>query len=288
MNKAVENVVSQEVQVTGLYCYPVKSMRGISLTKAAIGLQGLANDRRWMVVDDEGCFVTQREQPRLGLIVPSLGVHHLTLTGPDGAQLSIPYEENTGEVILTRVWDDDCRVLEVSGAASSWLTESVGGERALRLVQMQPSSVRTQSHPEAFGEDTHVLFADAAPVLICSEASLFAVNASLAKQGVSAVTMDRFRPNIVVSGLSAFEEHSLDALSGPGFTLGFSVRCERCVVTTIDQSTAVRDPGGEPFRTVRELNTPDGGKKPVFGHYATLESGQGSEVKLGDILTIRR
>ena len=100
--------------------------------------------------------------------------------------------------------------------------------------------------------------------------------------------MDRFRPNIVVSGLSAFEEHSLDALSGPGFTLGFSVRCERCVVTTIDQSTAVRDPGGEPFRTVRELNTPDGGKKPVFGHYATLESGQGSEVKLGDILTIRR
>jgi uncharacterized protein YcbX len=284
----VENGASREAQVTGLYCYPVKSMRGISLTESAIGFQGLVNDRRWMVVDDAGCFVTQRQQPRLALIVPSLGVHHLTLTAPDGAQLSIPYEENTGKVLLTRVWGDDCRALEVSVAASSWLTESVGSERALRLVQMEPNSTRTQSHPETFGENTHVLFADAAPILICSEASLLAVNASLAKKGVSAVPMDRFRPNIVVSGLSAFEEHSLDSLNGPGLTLRFRVHCERCVVTTIDQRTAVGHPGGEPFRTVRELNTPDDGKKPVFGHYATLESGEGSEVTVGDILTIRR
>ena len=282
----VGNAESPEVRVTGLYCYPVKSMRGISLTESAIGLQGLVNDRRWMVVDDEGCFVTQREQSRLALIVPSLGVDHLTLTGPDGAKLRIPYEESTGEVLLTRVWGEDCRVLEVSVAVSRWLTEAVGSERALRLVKMEPNSTRTQSHPETFGEDTHVLFADAAPVLICSEASLLAVNTSLAKKGVSAVPMDRFRPNIVVSGLSAFEEHRLDSLNGPGFALRFRVYCERCVVTTIDQLSAVRHPNGEPFRTVRELNTPEGGKKPVFGHYATLESGEGSEVTVGDILTI--
>ncbi|MEH6609958.1 MAG: MOSC N-terminal beta barrel domain-containing protein [Halioglobus sp.] len=282
------NAVSPEVRVTGLYCYPVKSMRGVSLTASAIGFQGLANDRRWMVVDDEGCFLTQREQPRLALIVPSLGIHDLTLTGPDGGQFSIPYEESTGEVLLTRVWGEDCRVLEVSVAASDWLTESVGSKRGLRLVKMEPNSARAQSHPEIFGEDTHVLFADAAPVLICSEASLLAVNTRLAENGASAVPMDRFRPNIVVSGLSEFEEHRLDGLNGPGFELRFRVHCERCVVTTIDQLTAVRNPNGEPFRTVRELNTPDGGKKPVFGHYATLESGEGYEVTVGDVLTIRR
>ena len=98
--------------------------------------------------------------------------------------------------------------------------------------------------------------------------------------------MDRFRPNIIVRGLEAFDEHRLSSLEGEGFRLGFCHPCERCVVTTIDQETAEKHPGRQPFKTLRDIN-PMPGKKPApaFGHNAILLQAEQSTLKIGSTLT---
>jgi hypothetical protein len=121
---------------------------------------------------------------------------------------------------------------------------------------------------------------------VANEASLQTLNEHLEAAGHQAVPMNRFRPNIVVKGLEAFAEHKLSRLQGDDFSLGLRHPCERCVVTTIDQNTAEKDPARQPFKTLREIN-PMPGKKPApaFGHNAILLQGEQSTLKTGTHLT---
>ena len=140
----------------------------------------------------------------------------------------------------------------------------------------------------SLGRGNRVLFADAAPFLVANDASLAAVNDALAPTGKPRLLMNRFRPNITVSGLTAFAEHDVERLDGDGYALDMRYPCERCIVTTIDQETAERDADVEPYRTLSRINPmPGGNDKPAFGENATLAKGDGAMIRVGDVLTAR-
>jgi uncharacterized protein YcbX len=170
---------------------------------------------------------------------------------------------------------------------SRWITDAVGSGEALRIVRMAPGFRRRQSQPERFGEDTSTLFADSAPLLLANETSLAALNDELQAGGHDPVPMNRFRPNIVIRGLEPFEEHRSAMLSGNIWSLRLADRCERCVVTTINQQTARRDPAREPYMALRRINpVPGPGAGPAFGQHATLDTGEGRFITVGEAVTV--
>lgn len=274
------------VEITGLYIYPVKSLKGIALDEATLTPQGFLNDRRWMIVRSSGRFVTQRDLPRLALIHTGLTDSGVNLTFDGHGAISVPFNSAGGEPVQTRVWGDACEAVDEGEEVSRWLTSAMESAEKLKLVHMQPGFVRPQGKPGELGEETNTLFADAAPFLVAGEASLSELNRELAARGHPPVPMDRFRPNVVVRGLQPFAEHRLDGLENSEYRLKFCHPCERCVVTTINQDTAVKDPSRQPFITLREIN-PAPGKKPApaFGQNAILARGDGAMATLGDRLS---
>lgn len=275
-----------DVRITGLSIYPVKSMKGIDVSEARLTAKGLEHDRRYMVVRPEGQFVTQRDLPRLALIHTALEGGQILLSRTGFGAIQIPPGNEPGELIHTRVWGDHCETTDLGDDIARWLQSALETDDSLRLVRMREGFRRPQNQAELLGENTTTYFADAAPFLVANEASLQTLNEHLEAAGHQAVPMNRFRPNIVVKGLEAFAEHRLGMLQGDDFSLGLRHPCERCVVTTIDQSTAEKDPARQPFKTLREIN-PMPGKKPApaFGHNAILLHGEQSTLKTGTHLT---
>jgi uncharacterized protein YcbX len=273
------------IEITGINIYPVKSLKGIALNEASLTPQGLSNDRRWMVVRSDGRFVTQRDMPRLALVHTSLDDNGVTLSLEALGETSIPFVSRGGELIQTKVWGTPCQAEDEGEEVSRWLTSALESGDSLRLVRMAPGFVRPQGKPEHLGEQTHTIFADAAPYLVANEASLDALNRELVSRGLTQVAMNRFRPNIVVRGLEPFAEHKLAGLNSGSYSLKFCHPCERCVVTTINQDTAEKDPGWQPFNTLKEIN-PVPGKKPApaFGQNAILQQGEQAVISVGDHL----
>ena len=277
----------EQARVSGLYVYPVKSMKGIGLDEATLTPKGLEHDRRWMVVRADGRFVTQREEPRLALIHTRLDAHGVTLSREGHGSMFIPFEFAGGEPLRTRVWQDDCDALDEGEAVSRWLSAALGQEGSVRLVRMAAGFERPQSQPQRFGAETRMIFADAAPFLVASESSLESLNRELEAQGHAPVPMNRFRPNIVVRGLPPFAEHRAAALGGQGWSISLVDHCVRCLVTTVDQVTAQRDPAREPYQTLRRLNPAPGPKSPpAFAQNAVLGSGAGARIRLGAALIL--
>jgi len=275
------------VTVSELHVYPVKSMRGIALSTARLTALGLEHDRRWMVVREDGRFVTQREMNRMALVQPALDGSGLSLSMAGHDAVRVP-PEPSGKPLRTAVWDDDCEVVSAGAAVSDWLSECLQSPVRLHLSAMAPGFVRPQSQAERMGAGTRTVFADASPYLVASQDSLDALNQELSARSLPPVRMDRFRPNIVVRGLPAFDEHRVATLASARFGLRLRDRCERCVLTTIDPSTAVPDPAGQPFRTLVEINpVPGKTRSPAFAENATLEHGEGAEVRRGEALDVR-
>jgi len=273
--------------VTAVYVYPVKSMKGIGLDKATLTSRGLLHDRSWMVVDPEGRFVTQRKQPRLGLVHTRLEAEGVVLELDGHGCVTLPYEAVGGARIETQVWGDACETVDQGPEVSEWLTRAVSSPVVLRVVRMAPQFTRPQNQPERYGADTTTYFADSAPFLLTSEDSLGELNRSLAAQGHAPVPMNRFRPNIVVRGLEPFAEHRVRDVLGPGWGLRLVDPCERCLVTTINQETALRDASREPYLTLRRINPAPGPKPgPAFGQNALLLQGEGRAIAVGDPLSV--
>jgi len=278
---------SAAATVTGLFVYPVKAMRGIALNAARLTPQGLEHDRRFMVVRDNGRFVTQRDLPRLATIETRLEDNGVTLAAAGAGTVFVPFGASDGEALTVRIWGQDCAAVDQGEVVARWLGEALESPEPLRLVAMAPGFVRPQGKPEELGEDTHTRFADAAPFLVTAQASLEALNAALEAAGRDAVPMDRFRPNVVLDGTAPFAEHGIARLAGPGYTLRFAHPCQRCLVTTIDQATGRRDPEREPYRLLARLNPmPGQPDAPAFGQNAVLQSGAGTTIRVGDALTI--
>lgn len=274
------------MEIADLIIYPVKSMRGIHVQASTLEAEGLARDRRFMVVRERSRFVTQRDMPRLALVETAIEANGIRL-GMDGhGDVLLPNEAAVIDPIQTRVWGDDCETLGSGDEVSNWLTGAMRSDDRLDIVRMAPGYIRPQGKADELGADTHTWFADAAPFLVANEDSLMALNAELTTRGHEAVTMDRFRPNIVIRGLKPFKEHRLASLASDDFTLEFRHPCQRCVVTTIDQATAVKNPHWQPYRTLCDINPMPGNERaPAFGHNARLGRGLGAIIRVGDPLT---
>lgn len=282
------------IQITDLFIYPVKSLQGIRLTKARADLRGLQDDRRWMLINEQNRFVTQRQLPALARVGTQLTDTELVLHC-DGDRIAIPRTAKAGPIFDAQIWSDTVQVQDEGEALSRWLARHLDYGQTLRLVRLAAGSQRPQSKPWYLGADTHTVFADMAPLLVTNQASLDALNGALIDKGLQPVPMNRFRPNLVISGLPAFAEHGLKGLRSGEVQIRFAYPCERCVVPTIDQLTGAKHPGLEPFRTLQVLNSmpaygegehakPANPKAPAFGQNARLLGERSLLLAVGDTL----
>lgn len=273
--------------VRSLHCYPVKSFRGIDGDHFELTDLGIAHDRAWLAIDGRGRFLSQRHLPAMACITTHLDGDVLVLERQ--GEPPCPVTRAAGETRITEVWGDRCEVEDAGDHVARWLANALGREDDVRLVRMAPGFRRGQKRPDRYGEDTTTQFADTAPYLVANQASLERLNEALVARDESPVPMDRFRANIVIEGIDAFEEHAIASLEGPGYRLGLRYPRERCVITTMDQRTGEKHPRGEPFETLRGLNPmPDNPRGPAFAELAVLESGDGTRIRIGDELRATR
>ena len=272
--------------ISSLHIYPVKSLQGIALSDAVLTTQGLAFDRQWMLVDTAGKFVTQRQMPALARISTRLTAECLVLEHAGLPPLSIPLAPMPDNRCAVTVWRDTCMGCDEGATASHWLTQAVGQWQGgdLRLVRFAPEGVRPVDPAYMDGDSADTAFSDGYPFLIVSEASLEAVNVQLLANGAEAVPMARFRPNIVLSGMSAFGENDCKTFTAADASYRFTLRkpCQRCKTTTVDQHTGVIANPKEPLRTLTVMNPYPHLSGAYFGQNATLTLGCGAVIKVGD------
>lgn len=230
-------------RIDRLFVYPVKSCAGIELREALLTETGLDLDRAWMVVDEEGGFVSQRELPRMALIRPQLKLHEVVLRAPGMLALHLSID-TVEEPVRVRVWDDEVPAYDMGAVAAQWFTDFLG--RKLRLVRFDPEHRRLSNLKWTGGLEAPNQFSDGYPVLVASTASLELLNEKLAAQGKPPVGIERFRPNIVISGVEAHDEDRLDLLriaADEGEVQLKPVKpCPRCPMPNIDPATAEIDP----------------------------------------------
>lgn len=236
------------------FIYPVKSLRGVEVSSLELDALGAAGDRRWMVVDAKGRFVTQRSAPAMATLQPSLVPGGLTLTGTTSLHVATPGLD--APRLRVTVWKDTFDALDAGDDAARWL----GGQlkRDVRLVYFAPD-VRRAVDPR-YAADAQTSFADGYPLLITNEASLDALNARLA----SPIPMERFRPNLVVRAADAWAEDGWSRLTIDGIACEGVKTCARCVIINTDQRTGEWPHGDAPLRTLHELHAVPG-RGALFG-----------------------
>lgn len=262
-----------EFKLSGIYIYPIKSAAGIALETAEVGERGFQYDRQWMVVDATGKFMTQRQFPRMALITVKLSGNFLAINAPHRESLSIPLQLDSPERISVQVWRDICDAIPLGDAVAKWFSEFL--ETPCQLVYLPNSSVRP-INPRYATQNEQVSFADAFPFLLISEASLQDLNSRLDQP----VPMNRFRPNLVVSGCEPFAEDTWHSISIGAISFRVVKPCDRCVITTVDQSQGIR--GKEPLPTLAKYRRWDG--KIWFGQNLIPE--QLGILKVGDAVEI--
>ncbi|MGH3088365.1 MAG: MOSC domain-containing protein [Rubrobacteraceae bacterium] len=249
-----------EPTLTGIHVYPIKSCAGTSVSSWNADDLGLAFDRRRMLVDEENVFLSQRELPKMSLIKPEINEDHLSITAPDMPRLEVPFEPE-GSRALARVWRDLVEVVPVGTDADRWFSEFLG--TGCRLVNFPDDSIRRVDQDFANPED-HVHLADGFPFLLISEESLENLNERLEHP----LPMNRFRPNLVVSGVEPFAEDGWKSVRIGELSFRVAKPCARCAITTVNQTTG--DKGKEPLTTLAKFrNSPTG---VLFGQNLIHES----------------
>jgi uncharacterized protein len=255
--------------ITDLICYPIKSGGGIRLEQARIGRRGIEHDREWMLVDEDGHFLSQRTLPKMALIQPRLSNGALELRAPGLPDLRIDLEVTSGQTRV-EVWDSWCDATAYPGDVDAWFSAYL--ERPCRLVRMAPTSVRSVDPDFAISAKDEVGFADGFPILLISSASLEDLNGRLDEP----LPMNRFRPNIVVGATEPYAEDSWHRFTVRGIHFYGVKPCARCTVTTVEQETAHQ--GKEPLKTLATYRKH--GNKVHFGMNLVHE-GSGT-IALGD------
>lgn len=261
-----------------IWIYPIKSMGGIPLQKSNVEARGLQYDRRWMLVNPAGRFVSQREIPELALLRTAIEAGALIVFHKDRPldKLHIPLDLTSADLTQESVtiWDDTCTAAPFQKPVNDWFSAVLGQE--LRLVMM-PETTRRWADEQYAPKGQHVSFADGFPYLIIGQASLDELNARLQQP----LPMNRFRPNFVFTGGEPFEEDKWSDFQ-VGTTAFRGVKpCARCIIPTTDQETAQR--AAEPLKTLATYRT--FGHKIFFG-LNVLWMGEGAAtVRVGDALT---
>jgi uncharacterized protein len=238
-----------ECRIAALNLHPVKSCGGVPVDEALVIETGLEFDRAWMLVDAEGEMLTQRELPKLALVKPTLRLNDLILRAPGMLALHIALDR-VEEPTRARVWDDEVKAYDMGALAAQWFTDFCG--QPLRLVRFDPEQRRLSDRGWTGSVEAENAFSDGFPLLVANGASLADLNMRLAARGVAAVGMDRFRPNLVVDGLAAWEEDHVDEITvaTPEGTLRLKLvkPCARCTIPSVDPATGVQ--GHEPSDTL--------------------------------------
>lgn len=271
--------------ITELNIYPVKSCAGISLREAVVTRAGLMSDqiydREWMVVDGEGNFLTQREHPKMATIVPKIRLETLELRAPGMLRMEIPLglpHPDEERLITVKVWDDSVQAYDCDEVTATWFSSYLG--TPCRLVRFHPEAKRIANTKWTGGIEAPTLFGDGYPLLVISQASLDDLNARLTAQGRAALPMERFRPNIVIDGIGAYEEDFAGSIAIGGAVIQPVKPCPRCAIPAIDQTTGEVGPSPlDILRTYRADPKIDGGL--AFGMNAILLKGEDQVLRVG-------
>jgi uncharacterized protein len=283
-----------QAQIAGLYVYPIKSCAGIALPSTTLTATGLAFDRQWMVIDAASEFVTQRELPRMALITPALEAHALVLQAPGMAALRIAFD-HAGTPCQASVWSHVCKAFDMGDEAAQWLSEFLAHEKrdgtagqpatpSLRLVRFDQAHRRRSNTRWTAGVEALNQFSDGYPMLVLSQASLDGLNQRLHAQGIAPVGIERFRPNIVLSGTDEHDEDRIQGLHILGdaapIELALVKPCPRCPIPNIDPLTALSHPAvSDTLQTYRQDSRVD--DAVTFGMNAIALQGVGQTLRVG-------
>jgi len=266
-------------KVSSLHIYPVKSTAGISLPHSKVEELGLTFDRRFIVSDLSGQFITARTEPTLCLVKTNLIDHRLEISAPNMPTLTLSYEEFTKQYQKVTVWGDEVSGQLCSNSANAWFSEYL--QRPCKLL--------------FFGQDSHrerkpntdnarkVAFADGYPLLLISQSSLDDLNSRLGDNQQQAVSMTQFRPNIVVDNCLPFAEDTWLRIRIGEVEFKVSKPCERCIFTTVNPQSGDKHLQQEPLRTLKSFRRNHNGEVLFGQNLIPLNSGKISQ---GDKLTI--
>lgn len=264
------------ISITSITIYPIKSISGVSLTEAELCPTGLALDRRWMLVDEENKFISQRSHAQLALLRLSIDNDQFIITHLQQPEqrFNFNFRAHSEQPIQVTVWDDQCQALLVSEEANFWFSSILG--MPVKLVYMPDDSKRKVDPYYAIESNNITSFSDGYPILLTSEASLDLLNRKLAEP----VRAERFRANIVIDGVAPHEEDHLLEFNINDLQFYGVKPCARCIMTTIDPETGKA--GKEPLKTLatyREKN-----HKILFGQ--NVIGPVFGKIKIGDTLTV--
>jgi hypothetical protein len=263
------------LQVSAIYIYPIKSCRGISVPSAEVESRGLKEDRRFMLVDAKGRCVTQRDHSRMALIDVHRDEGGYRVEAPGQPPLHVPQAARGGECEV-KIWSDTVQARLVGEGVDAWFSQYLGF--TCGLVHMEDHQHRPVTNESAAFDD-EVSFADAAPLLLISTASLEDLNARL----TAPVAMRRFRPNVVVDTDTPFAEDAWKSIAIGAAQLAVAWPCSRCVLTTIDPESGVRDARGEPLETLKTYRRV--GPRVMFGQ--NLVPRRRGTIRVGDAVRLQ-
>ena len=261
--------------LSDIFIYPVKSLAGIRVSEWEIVETGLKYDRQWMLIDEDGQFLSQRRLPKMAVIQTRLTDSELILSAPNFADFHLPLESKGGAIIQSTVWKDCCDAQHVSTEADAWFSSIL--EMPCRLVYL-PIETKRGVDLKFANETDRVAFSDGFPFLIVSENSLNALNAQLEKS----VEMGRFRPNLVISGCEAYAEDFWREIQISDIHFRLPKPCSRCSVPGINPQTA--EVTKEPLTTLSRVRKWENkiyfGQNALHNSVGSLKTGQGVEVKI--------
>ena len=274
-------MTEQTVAISGLYVHPVKSCARIDADRALVTETGLEWDRQWMVVDEQGTFVSQRDEPRLALVKPTLRASDLVLRAPGMLALHLALDAIEGEATV-QVWDDEVRAGDMGDLAAQWFSDFLG--RRVRLARFDPDVERVSASKWTGATRALTAFADAFALLVVSSAAVAELNRRLAQRGAPAVQSDRFRPNLVLDGIGAHEEDWINRIvfdTDRGQVVVRLVKpCVRCSIPDVDPQRGQPDGVvGPELAAYRADPRMDG--RITFGMNAIVEQGVDCWLQVG-------
>jgi len=283
-------------QISRLFVHPVKSCAGVEVREALLTETGLELDRAWMVVDAQGVFVTQREQPRLALVHPHIQPHELVLSAPGMPALHISLDL-VKQHVSVKLWDDEVPAFDMGEEAAQWFTDflamsaeahQTSRPSTYRLVRFNPAHRRASNPDWTGGVQALNLFSDGYPLLVLSDASLAELNERLVAAGHASVSIERFRPNIALSGLYAHDEDRLGVMhveAGADEVLLKPVKpSPRCPIPNVDPQTAtISLEVGDTLQSYRQDARVEGAV--TFGMNTIILQGVGATLQVGQTVT---
>ena len=241
-------------RIHSLHVYPIKSCQGIDLDLARLTATGIAYDRHWMLVDDAGRFLSQRELPQMATIGCRFSNDELVVSGAGQSDLSVPLQQPVEHRIKVQIWNDQCHAGIVSPQASAWFSDYL--QRSCQLVLL-PETEHRPVDPGYAEADQRVGFADGFPLLVVSLASIDRLSQQLGET----VSIDRFRPNIVLDGCEPHAEDDWLTIQAGDIKIRLAKPCSRCVIPSYHQQTAQQHP--RLLKTLANYRRRDG--KVYFG-----------------------